>query len=663
MTQVCGIAGILSFDDVPDIDVGRRMLARLAHRGPDGSGLYRDGHVLLGHTRLAIVDLAGGAQPMSNEDGSVWVTFNGEIFNHVELRQELSALGHCFRTSSDTEVIVHAWEEWAQECFSRFNGQWSLAIWERDDRRLVLARDRLGVRPLYLTRDRGGVVFASEVKAIFAVPGVRRALDRVGLAETMTFWSPVAPRTVFRGIEQVPPGHLAVITREAHDVHSYWSSQFPPRGQEDPQDLERNAGEVRERLIEAVRLRFLRSDVPVGAYLSGGLDSAIIAAIISRYTDAPLQTFSLRFSDADLDEGSFQTRMAEHLGTEHHEVTVGDDDIAAAFPDVVWHAETPLLRAAPAPMMVLSRLAREHGDKVVVTGEGADEVFAGYDLFREARLREFMARDAESPVRASALTLLYPWMTRAPGRAPAFAREFFARHLSMDDSGLSHRPRWDSTSSLLAITAPHPDWPADVAEGLLARMPAGHLDWDPLGRAQWLEMTTLLPGYILASQGDRMLMANSVEGRFPFLDRDVVDLANRLPSRHKLLGLDEKHVLKKAFSDLVPEAILRRPKQPYRSPDAAVFFGSRSAAWVDEVLAPDEIAGAGIFQPPAVAAFLAKCRRKGGSGMSNTDNMRAVALISTQLIHRQFIVGDGSSGPDQPLAEPLTVIDHAPAHR
>lgn len=663
MTPVCGIAGILSFDDAPDIDVGRGMLARLAHRGPDGSGVYRDGHVLLGHTRLAIVDVAGGAQPMSNADGSVWVTFNGEIFNHVELRQELSALGHRFRTSSDTEVIVHAWEEWDQGCFSRFNGQWALAIWERDAQRLVLARDRLGVRPLYLTRDRGRVVFASEVKAIFAAPGVRRALDRVGLAQTMTFWSTVAPRTVFEGIEQLPPGHLAIIMRASHHVRSYWSPQFPPRGQEDPQDLERNAGDLRDRLVEAVRLRFLRSDVPVGAYLSGGLDSAITAAVIARYTDAPLRTYSLRFSDTDLDEGSFQSRMAQHLRTEHHEVTVGDDDIATAFPEVVWHAETPLLRAAPAPMMLLSALAREHGDKVVVTGEGADEVFAGYDLFRETRLREFVARDPGSSIRADALTLLYPWMARAPGRAPAFAREFFARNLSPGDPGLSHRTRWDSTSSLLALTAPHPDWPSDVTEDLVARMPAGHHGWDPLARAQWLEMTTLLPGYILASQGDRMLMANSVEGRFPFLDRDVVELANRLPSRHKLLGLDEKHVLKKAFADLVPEEILRRPKQPYRSPDAAAFFSRPSTSWVDGVTAPDEIEAAGIFQPAAAAAFLAKCRRKGGAGMSNTDNMRALALISTQLVHRQFIVGDGSPGPDQPLADPLTVVDHAPAHR
>ncbi|NYF99026.1 asparagine synthase (glutamine-hydrolyzing) [Janibacter cremeus] len=656
---MCGIAGVLSFDNTPEIDMIRRMLSRLSHRGPDGSGIYRDAHVALGQTRLAIVDVVGGTQPMSNEDGSVWITFNGEIFNHVELRSELAALGHRFRSHSDTEVIVHAWEQWQEGCFARFNGQWALAIWERDRQRLILSRDRLGVRPLYLFRDRGRIVFASEVKAIFADPGVPRSFDRVGLAETMTFWSTIAPRTVFVGIEQLPPGHLAVITRESYDVRAFWRPEFPPLGQEEQQDLERNADDVRERLIEAVRLRFLRSDVPVAAYLSGGIDSAVIAAVISRYTDVPLHTFSLRFSDVDFDEGPFQRRMAERLGTEHHEVTVCAGDIGAAFPEVVRHAETPLLRAAPAPMLLLSALAREHGYKVVVTGEGADEVFAGYDIFREGRLREFVARDPDSAVRASALDLLYPWMARAPGQAPAFAREFFGRNLSADDPAMSHRPRWDSTASLLALTTPHADWPTDVTGGLVAAMPAQNSAWDPLSRAQWLEMTTLLPGYILASQGDRMLMANSVEGRFPFLDRDVVDLANRLPSRHKLLGMDEKHVLKRAFWDLLPESILTRPKQPYRSPDASAFFGNESAPWVDEVMAPDEVAAAGIFEPAAAASLMRKCRRKGGARMGNTDNMRTLAMISTQLVYRQFILGDGSSGAAQPLAEPLTVIDRA----
>ena len=654
---MCGIAGVLLAGRPADPDLVPQMLARLPHRGPDGSGIYRDDRVTLGHVRLAIIDVADGAQPMGNEDGSVWITFNGEIFNHVELRQELSSLGHRFRTVSDTEVILHAWEQWGEGAFSRFNGQWALAIWEPRERRLTLCRDRLGVRPLYHTRAGDQVLFASEVKALFAVPGVRRSFDRVGLAETMTFWSTVAPRTVFAGIEQVPPGHLVVFTDGARQLRPYWQPEFPERGHEDLQDLEDNIAAVRERIIEAVRLRFLRSDVPVGAYLSGGIDSAITAAVIKRYTDAPLTTFSLRFADEDFDEGAYQQAVVRSLGTEHHEVTVHARDIGAAFPEVVRYAETPLLRAAPAPMMLLSGLVREQGYKVVVTGEGADEVFAGYDLFREARLREFISRDPGSTVRARALELLYPWMARSPGQTPAFAREFFGRSLDPADPAFSHRPRWESTAALLGMMQDQPDGQEDVAAALVGRMPAEHVGWDPLSRAQWLEMTTLLPGYILSSQGDRMLMANSVEGRFPFLDREVLDLARRLPSRHKLLGLDEKHILKRAFADLVPDSVLTRPKQPYRSPDGAAFFLGEAHGWVDEVTSPEAVADAGVFQPQAVEALLAKCRRRSGVRMSNTDNMRVLAVLSTQLLHGMFIAGDGSSDRDRPQAGPVTLID------
>lgn len=655
---MCGIAGIVTAGGPPPRpELVERMLSRMPHRGPDGSGTYRDERAVLGHVRLAIIDLAGGAQPMGTPDGSTWITFNGEIFNYLELRAELEALGHRFRTQSDTEVILHAWRHWGEEAFSRFNGQWALAIWEAHERRLVLSRDRLGVRPLYLTRLGDQVLFASEVKALFAVPGVPRRFDRVGLAEAMTLWSAVAPRTVFAGVQQVPPGHVVVVEAGAQRVRSYWHPAFPERGQEQPQDLDQNVSAVRDRVVEAVRMRFLRSDVPVGAYLSGGIDSAITAAVIQRYTDVPLTTFSLRFDDDDFDEGTFQQAMVRRLGTEHHEVMVSARDIGSLWPDVVRHTETPVLRAAPAPMLLLSGLVRQHGYKVVVTGEGADEVFAGYDIFREARLREFLARDPDSSVRARALEHLYPWMARSPGQAPAFAREFFGRGLDPADPGFSHRPRWESTSALLGMTVDHSDWHVDVAESVVDRMPEGHDRWDPLSRAQWLEMTTLLPGYILSSQGDRMLMGSSVEGRFPFLDKEVVELAQGLPARHKLLGLDEKHILKRAFADLVPDEVRHRPKQPYRSPDAAAFFLDGSFDWVDEVTSPEAVAEAGIFRPGAVEALLTKCRRRGGVRMSNTDNMRVLAVLSTQLVHQMFIVGDGSSSHDRPPAEPVLHVD------
>jgi asparagine synthase (glutamine-hydrolysing) len=656
---MCGVCGIVSDGSPPDLMLLRRMTGRLGHRGPDGNGYFRDRRAALGHARLAIIDAAGGAQPLSNEDGTVWVTFNGEIFNYVELGAELRHRGHVFQTASDTEVIVHAWEEWGEKCFSRFNGQWAIALWDRRAERLVLSRDPLGICPLFFVRRPGSLLFASEVKSIFADQSVARAFDPAGLDQTFTYWSPVAPRTVFRGVEQLEPGYYAILDRDGFRKAPYWRITFPEQGREPVQDASENADALRERIIEAARLRFVRSDVPVGAYLSGGIDSSVTAAVIARYTDTPLHTFSLRFSDSEFDEGQYQKKMSAVLGTRHQDIMVSPSDIAAAFPEVIWHGESPILRAAPAPLFLLSKLVRDNGYKVVVTGEGADEVLAGYDLFREARVRLFWSRDPESAKRTRAAELLYPWMVRSPGRMPAFARSFFGRRLDPGDPALSHRPRWDSTSvikGMLSRDLQDGMRTAD-AEDVVAAMPPGSKDWDPLSRAQWLEMTTLLPGYILAPQGDRMLMANSVEGRFPFLDRDVVDFADALPARHKLFGLEEKYLLKRAFADLVPDEILHRQKQPYRAPDAASFFTPGRPGWFEEAMTEQAIAAAGVFEPSLVAGLVAKCGRTGGENMSNTDNMRIVAIVSTQLTHEYFIAGGGSRALDRPLPDPSVAVD------
>ncbi|MFJ9388704.1 asparagine synthase (glutamine-hydrolyzing) [Nocardioides sp. NPDC101246] len=653
---MCGICGVHSAAEAPDPGLVRRMLAALAHRGPDGSGYYRDERVALGHTRLAIVDTVGGVQPMCGEDDQVWVTFNGEIFNHVELAADLRARGHRFRTRSDTEVIVHAWEEWGPGCFDRFNGQWALAIWDRRTGDLVLSRDRFGVRPLYYTRSGGRLLFASEVKALFADPEVPRELDPAGIDQVLTLWSTVAPQTVFRGIEQVPPGsYLTFRDGVATDCTRYWAPTFPARGSEQRTDLRGNAEELRERLVAATRLRFERSDVPVAAYLSGGIDSAVTAGAIAGFTDVPLHTFSLRFADDEFDEGSYQTLMAKQLGTVHQDVVVRERDIADVFPDVVRHAESPLLRTGPAPMFLLSRLVRESGFKVVVTGEGSDEVLGGYDIFREGRIRELWTRDPAAA--EAAVEQLYPWMKRSPHQAPAFAKSFFGRNLVAGDPAISHRPRWDATAVLRSMLTADVRGAGDrvPADDVLAAMPAEQAGWDPLSRAQWLEMTTLLPGYILASQGDRMLMGNSVEGRFPFLDLHVAELASQVPADHKIHGMDEKHLLKVAFADLVPEEILRRPKQPYRAPDAAAFFAGGTPDWVFDVTSGSALEAAGIFRPELVQRLLEKARRTGGRRLGNTDNMRLVAVLSTQLLHSELLAGP-VAGPTAP-PEPLTIFD------
>lgn len=661
---MCGICGIVNVNGgPPDISLLTRMMGRLRHRGPDSSGYYRDKQVALGHARLSIIDLETGAQPLSNEDESIWITFNGEIFNYIELASELRNHGHVFKTKSDTEVIVHAYEQWGTSCFEHFNGQWALALWDINKGRIVLSRDRHGIRPLYYTFCSNKFLFASEIKAIFAYKEVERHLDPVGLSEIFTFWSPIAPRTAFLGIEELRPGHFAVL-EDGHLVsRPYWSILFPHAGAEAYQNEGENAELLRKHLIDASQLRFTRSDVPVGAYLSGGIDSSITSAIVANYTDAPLKTFSIRFTEAEFDEGKFQREMVNKLGADHRDVSVSHEDIGNVFPDVVWHTERPILRTAPAPLYLLSKLVRESGYKVVVTGEGADEVMAGYDIYREGRVRLFLARDSSSKKRANIFLRLYPWMARNPGSAPAFARSFFGKGVDLSDPAISHRPRWDTTSTIRVLL--DTDFIREmehinVVEDFLAGLPDAHKGWDSLCRAQWLEMVTLLSGYILSAQGDRMLMANSVEGRFPFLDCHFVDFANQLPARHKLLALDEKHLLKVAFSDLVPESILQRPKQPYRAPDAASFFNVKTLDWVDDLLSEDRLKKAGIFNPNAVVRFTAKCRKVKGLKMSNTDNMRMVAILSSMLVHHHYIENDGRGNCDELPAETVTVIDRVP---
>jgi asparagine synthase (glutamine-hydrolysing) len=610
------------------------MLHVLRHRGPDGAGLYHDDECGLAHTRLAIIDVAGGAQPMASTHNDLVAVFNGEIFNYVELRDELVALGHVFRTCSDTEVAIEAYRAWGDAAFARFNGQFAIALWSPRTRTLTLARDRLGVRPLYVCTHRGDVVFASEVKAVFAAdPEIPRAFDPAGLAETFTFWTVVAPRTPFRGVEELRPGHVRTYTPDGMHEHAYWQLSL----HETAMSLDDATAELRAALEHATRLRLVRADVPVGCYVSGGLDSSVIAALASGVRGR-LRTFSLRFSDGEYDEGEFQRLVVERLGGEHRELAVTRADIAKVFPEVIRHTERPILRTAPAPLLLLSRFVRDCDHKVVLTGEGADEMLAGYDLFREARVRRFWARAPGSQQRPRLLDRLYPYLARSPVSSRAMAREFFGRDLDRAHAAdFAHGPRWRAAIALqrmfscdqrAAIAGFDP-----IAE-LIATLPPEFSTWDPLARDQYLEIRTLLSGYLLSSQGDRMAMANGVEGRFPFLDSSVVELACAMPADHKLRVLDEKHVLKRVAEELVPRAVVRRPKQPYRAPDALAFC--EGADWIEEVVSPAAIADAGVFDATAVARLWAKCRSARGQ-LSNADNMALVGVLSTQLLHREVV--------------------------
>ncbi|MBX3621412.1 MAG: asparagine synthase (glutamine-hydrolyzing) [Rhizobacter sp.] len=640
---MCGIAGILSRGAAAPPTPGElaAMIGQLHHRGPDGTGTYCADGVGLAHARLSIIDLAGGDQPIHNEDRSVWVVFNGEIFNYIELRADLERAGHRFYTHSDTEVIVHLYEEHGTDFVQHLNGQFAIALWDTRRKRLVLARDRTGIRPLFYTSAQGRLLFASEVKALFAIAGVPRRLDPLGLAEVFTYWAPVGTRTVFEGVQSLPPGHLMVIDGEREHTECYWDWSFPDAPIDSTRPADDYADELRTLMIDAVRLQ-LRSDVPVGAYLSGGLDSSIITSLIHHYTDTPLRTFSVTFEDDEFDESAHQKALVDHLGTTHTQVHCRRSDIAAAFPRALWHTESPILRTAPTPLMLLSGAVREQGYKVVLTGEGADEVFGGYDIFKEAKVRRFMARAPSSAMRASLLKRLYPYLKHSPATSGAFARSFFSEGLEhLHEPFFAHVPRWNTTGRIAQFYSPQMREAVagfDAYATIAATLPEGIGRWPALGRDQYIEAHTLMSGYLLNSQGDRMAMANSIEGRFPFLDHRVIEFANRLPPRYKLMGLTEKYLLKRSMKGLLPESVRTRSKQPYRAPDSQSFFADgQPVDYVAELMSEERIAAAGYFDPKAVSKLLAKARA--GRAIGFGDNMAFVGILSTMWIDEMFVRG------------------------
>ena len=643
---MCGIAGVVTISGAP-VSLGalRTMVSRIGHRGPDENGVHLEGPCGLGHARLSIVDLESGQQPMSDASGEVTIVFNGEVFDHVEIRVELERRGHVFRTRSDTEVLLHAYLEWGTDCVRHLNGQWSFAIWDgRDGGRLFASRDRFGIRPFYFARTRESLVFGSEVKALFAYPGVPRAIDPVGLDQILTLWTTIPPRTAFAGIEELPPGCSLLFERGELRTLRHFELDYSDLDDRPADEL---ADELRALLVDAARLRFQRADVPVGAYLSGGLDSAVITGIVKRFTDAPLATFSVAFEDAEFDESGFQRRVVDHLGVDHHEVLCRTADIGRVFPDVVRHAEQPIVRTAPAPMFLLSRLVREHGYKVVLTGEGADELLGGYDVFKEAKVRRFWAQQPGSKLRPLLLRKLYPYIPGIQRQNDAYLAAFFhARAEDLESPFFSHLPRWELTQKLRPLLSG--DTRAAVTESayeaLARELPERYRSWHPFCQAQYLETRYLLPGYILSSQGDRMGMAHAVEGRFPFLDPRVAALAARIPPRLKMRVLDEKHLLKKAAGDLVPSFLHERPKQPYRAPEAASFFDAEGKArfeWVEEALSEERLRGTGVFEPRAVRTLVDKARR--GRLIGIKDGMGLVTVLSTQLLFSEMIE---RMGPD-----------------
>ncbi len=608
----------------------------LAHRGPDDAGFHVEPGVGLAFRRLSIVDLATGAQPLSNEDGTVWIAYNGEVYNHLDLRRELEAKGHRYRTHSDTETLVHAYEEWGEACVERLRGMFAFALWDRPRRRLFVARDRLGIKPVYHARIGRAFVCASEIKALFAFPGLARAVRPEGLVEHLTLRYAAAPATLFQDIEKLPPAHTLTVEANGARSRRFWQVAWEPkRAIGDGEALD----EVEARLKESVRLR-LMSEVPLGALLSGGVDSSLVVSLMSELLDRPVQTFSVGFDAGRArgleasagaggghayDELPFARVVADHLRTDHHELKVGANDLLRELPNLVWHQDEPVSEPAAIPTFLVSQLARGTVT-VVLTGEGGDELFAGYPKFGV----EPIARNVSRLPRGVRDLLL----DRVAGRLP-----FGFRKLQVAARSARFRDEAERLSAWFAAFAgderarllspalrPYDSAAAAAFRGALDQSLARR----PLDRMLDVDLKLWLADDLLLKM-DKMGMAASIEPRVPLLDHPLVEWAATLPDRFKVQGLQGKVLLKRLARRRLPREIVDRPKVGFTVPLSPWFRGPLRELLCDTLLSPTCL-GRGYYHEPVLRGYV----------QEHLDGTRDRArelwtLLTLELWHRTFI--------------------------
>jgi len=635
---MCGFAGILSQRDKQTNRINQSTLQSMArvieHRGPDEQGIYIKDNIGLAHRRLSIIDLSTGQQPMLSTDKNISLVFNGEIFNFIELREELVKQGHQFVTHSDTEVIIHMYQRHGEGFVQYLNGQFSIALWDSAQQKLLLIRDRTGICPLFYSFDNDCLLFASEIKALKPALLNGLSMSASSLDQVFTFWAPVSPNTIFENIFEISPGHM-MITEPSGSRHvQYWDWSY------DAELSTRSEAELTEELtellIDATRIR-LRSDVPVAAYLSGGLDSSTIVALIHKHGGIPLRTFSLNFKDKNLDERDFQDLLTKRFDTDHTRLVVKPEDISDALVDTINHTESPILRSAPIPMGLLSGQVRNEGYKVVLTGEGADEVLGGYDIFKEAKVRQFWAKNVNSAWRPLLLNRLYPYLNLPAGGESAYLKRFFGQALEQPDSlFFSHIPRWTTTAKakLFFSDEMNAALTAKATDTLTDMLPSKVSNYHPFNRSQYIESKTLMSGYLLSSQGDRMLTKNSIEGRFPFLDHRLIEFANKVPPKYKMRAMNEKYLLKKAMQNYLPDKITHRSKQPYRAPDVNTGANNLTGQQFNEYFSAASIKSLGFFAPKKVELLLKKANSK--KPLSTSESQALMGILSTQIIHKNF---------------------------
>ena len=628
---MCGITGyaFASPDRPADVERLRAMVDTLRHRGPDGEGALVDAGIALGIRRLSIIDLETGDQPIANEDRSVHVVCNGEIYNYVELRRELIARGHRFRTHSDVEVIAHLYEEDGPECVHSLRGMFAIAIWDATARTLLLARDRFGIKPLYYTSTSDGLFFGSEQKAILASGAVDREIDPRGLHDLLTFGFVVAPSTMLRGIRQLEPGTTLTYCEGHPTVRTYWDARFPARGEEERRSDAEWIERFRAELEETVRLH-LRSDVPVGAWLSAGVDSSAIVALMAAGREDAIHTTTLAFENESFDEVRGQRTLLDdpHLNLARHVAWCGDGDFAR-FPETTWYTEDPTATGLEVPRSILGAEAAS-GVKVILTGEGADELLAGYPRFRLDKLLRPLAVLPPGIRRLALLGDVLPKRYRRASRmlvAPRQTRlpRYIATLGGPSPEGMARVLTPDAQEML---RSPETVWDLEV--------PSGFDRWSTLAQMQYYEIKIRLPSFVIHTL-DRGSMAHSLEARVPFLDHKLFELTAQMPPRLKLRGFREKHVLRESVRDLLPSEIVTRRKRGMQSP-IAEWLRAPLPAGVCEMFGPESLRGVGLFEPSGVSSLLREHR----DGIRN-GSTELMAVLALQSWHRVFIQGETRS--------------------
>ena len=597
------------------------MRQLIAHRGPDDSGMHLDGPLGFGFARLSIIDLSGGHQPMTNETGDIWLVFNGEIWNYKTLRQQLIEKGHQFRTNSDTETIIHAYEEYGTDAIAHLHGMFALAIWDAPRQRLLLARDRAGKKPLYYTRADGDIIFASEIKALLAHPRVRREPDAQALADFLSVRYVPGPATLFANIYKVLPGHWLLFENGEMHEECYWNFQFGETGH---RPIEEYIQGIRQHVRRAVEERMI-ADVPVGALLSGGVDSSIIVGTMSQLTKQPVKTFAVGFDVPGYSELPYAQLVADHFGTEHHEIVVKCADLSQYWPLLTWHRDEPVSEPSDLGVYLVSRLASQHV-KVVLSGEGGDELFAGYPKY----LVDWIARYYQILPRQLRDRLITPLLDHLPYGMRKV--KFTARSLSqpapqrwMNWFGVFNGPLKAQLLSERTLTSIDLD-----ASRAFQRWLEGNPQRDNLSSMLYLDTKIWLPDNLLM-KGDKMTMAASLEGRIPLLDYQLIEYAASIPSNVKIRPFQAKYLLKRAYADFLPRPILTRKKMGFNVP-TGTWFREGQRNLITRLLLSERTRERGYLND----AFVAQLLRDHLEGRTNYQ-AQLFSLASLELWFRVFI--------------------------